>query len=223
MAPLQVWFVWQIVPPIPAQVFDITTVPPATSVGVTAFCAGVVAYDGIKQVPAQHFDESVVLIRSPEQVSSARQMWPPVSAQVSATDATAVCCVGITETTAPVVCAAPTRVAVGTAVSPACVVCAAPTGVAVGTAVSPACVVCAASRVAVGTGVSPGAAGVASSVAVGTTVRVGVDPCVADWAGVFPGFRKAHPAINTKAITMRMQVPVPMYIRFINLFSGYHI
>ena len=154
MAPLQVWFAWQIVPPIPAQVFDITTVPPATGVGVTAFCAGVVAYDGIMQVPAQHLDESVVLIRSPEQVSSARQMWPPVSAQVSATDATAVCCVGTTETTAPacVVCAAPTWVAVGTAVSPADV-CAA-SRVAVGTAVSPADV-CAASRVAVGTGSLP--------------------------------------------------------------------
>ena len=168
--PLQVWFAWQIVPPIPAQVFDITTVPPATCVGVTAFCAGVVAYDGIMQVPAQHTGESVVLIRSPEQVSSARQMWPPVSAQVSATDATAICCVGITcwvgitETTDPagVVCAA-TRVAVGTGVTPDDV-CAA-SRVAVGTGVTPDDV-CAASRVAVGTGVSPGAAGVASSVAV---------------------------------------------------------
>jgi hypothetical protein len=116
--------------------------------------------------------------------------------------------VGITETTATacIVCAA-SRVAVGTTVSPADV-CAA-SRVAVGTAVSPADV-CAASRVAVGTGVSPGAAGVASSVAVG----IGVAPCVAGWAGVFPGFRKAHPAINTNAITMRTQVPVPMYIRF---------
>jgi hypothetical protein len=36
------------------------------------------------QVPAQHRDESVVWIRLPEQVSSVRQITPPISGQVFA-------------------------------------------------------------------------------------------------------------------------------------------
>jgi hypothetical protein len=65
-------------PPIAAQVCGtVVTTPAAEVVGM-----GVTAYDGTIQVPAQHIEESVVLTMLPEQVSSARQMTPPIAAQV---------------------------------------------------------------------------------------------------------------------------------------------